>query len=265
VTLPDFVRRFWYAATELGQRTQRTAWGAIASDDRYPLVWDANNATVLEPAEGLTTDEIRGVLIPALRAAGAPYEHVEFWETSAGSPALEAFRDDGEQADPDVVMVLDRLAPPARPSNVQVIEVEHPEPSFWSWYRDSLREFGSVHAEDLLDQMTARAAEVFVPAGLRFYVGLIGGEHAGYASLLSLEGVGYLDNVVTMPSFRRRGVASATVTAAIRAGLARGHRRMFLLAEKEGDPQRLYEGLGFRVRATIESFTRPRTADRLPA
>ena len=53
MTLPEFVRRFWYAATELGQRTERTAWGAIASDDRYPLVWDANNATVLETAEGL--------------------------------------------------------------------------------------------------------------------------------------------------------------------------------------------------------------------
>jgi len=265
VSLPPFVRSFWYAATELGQRTLRTPWGAVATDDRYPLVWDANNATVLEPASGLTGREIRAALTPALRAAGAPFEHVEFWETSGGSPALEEYRRAGERPDPDVVMVVNRLTPPARASEVEALELARPGPGFWEWYRDSLREFGPNDSEGLLDQMTARTAEVFVPAGLRFFVGSIGGERAGYTSLLSLGGVGYLDNVVTMPSHRRRGVATATVVAAVRSALAAGDRHVFLLAEKDGDPQRLYERLGFRVRSSIESFTRLRAEDALPA
>jgi predicted GNAT family acetyltransferase len=77
--------------------------------------------------------------------------------------------------------------------------------------------------------------------------------------------VGYLDNVVTMPPFRRRGVASATVTAAVGASLGSGDRHVFLLAEKDGDPQRLYERLGFRVRSPIESFTRLLGEDPTPA
>jgi ribosomal protein S18 acetylase RimI-like enzyme len=255
VSLPDFVRRFWYASIELGLRTARTSWGAVATDQRYPLVWDANNATVLEPAKGLTAAAIRADLGPALRAAGAPYEHVEFWDTSAGGPALEEYRRTGQRPDPDVVMVLDRLAPPGGEAGVQTLEAR-PDRSFWDWYRESLREFGTAQSEDLLDQMSGRAAEVFVPAGLRFYVGLLDGQRVGYASLLSLERVGYLDNVVTMPSFRRRGVASATVRAAVLASLAGGDRHVFLLAEKDGEPQRLYERLGFRVQAAIESFTR---------
>ena len=265
MSLPDFVRRFWYASIELGQRTASTPWGAVATDRRYPLVWDANNATVLEPAEGLTAAAIRADLAPALRAAGAPYEHVEFWDTSAGGPALEEYRRTGERPDPDLVMVLDRLAPPGRPGSVQTVEVARPNGSFWDWYRESLREFGTAQSEPLLDQMTARTADVFVPAGLRFYVGLLDGQRVGYASLLSLERVGYLDNVVTMPSFRRRGVATATVAAAVRASLAGGDRQVFLLAEKDGDPQRLYERLGFRVRAAIESFTRLLADNPLPA
>ena len=265
MSLPDFVRRFWYASIQLGQRTTRTPWGAVATDRRYPLVWDANNATVLEPVKGLSTADIRTDLAPALRAAGAPYEHVEFWETSTGGPALEEYRRTGERPDPDVVMVLDRLAPSGRPGKVRTLEVAQPDRSFWDWYRESLREFGTAQSEDLLDQMTARTADVFMPAGLRFYVGLLDGQRVGYASLLSLEGVGYLDNVVTMPTFRRRGVASTTVTAAIRASLTGGDRHVFLLAEKDGNPQRLYERLGFRVRAEIESFTRLLEEDPLPA
>jgi ribosomal protein S18 acetylase RimI-like enzyme len=256
VSLPDFVRRFWYASIELGQRTTRTPWGAVATDRRYPLVWDANNATVLEPVKGLSAADIRTDLAPALHAAEAPYEHVEFWDTSAGGPALEEYRRTGQRPDPDVVMVLDRLAPPGSGGRVQILEVARPDRSFWDWYRESLREFGTARSEDLLDQMTDRAVEVFVPAGLRFYVGLLDGQQVGYASLLSLDRVGYLDNVVTMPSFRRRGVATATVTAAVLASLAGGDRHVFLLAEKDREPQRLYERLGFRVQAAIESFTR---------
>jgi ribosomal protein S18 acetylase RimI-like enzyme len=256
VNLPEFVRSSWYGYIELGQKTERTPWGAVATDDRYPLVWDANNATVLEPANELTVATIRADLTPALREAGAPYEHVEFWETSPATPALDEFRSIGERPDPDVVMVLDRLAPPARSSEAEVREITRPDRSFWSWYRESLRAFGSAQSDALLDQMTARTAEVFLPAGLRFYVAFLDGERAGYANLVSLKGAGYIDNVVTMHPFRRRGVASATVTAAVRASLASGDRHVFLLAEKDGDPQRLYEGLGFRVRSPIESFTR---------
>ena len=71
------------------------------------------------------------------------------------------------------------------------------------------------------------------------------------------DGVGYLDGVVTLPPFRRRSVASATVTAAVGASVANGDALVHLLAEEAGDPQRLYERLGFAVAGRVESFTRP--------
>src|SRR6266511_3750203 len=169
------------------------------------------------PPPRFTAAAIRADLAPALHAAGAPCEHVEFWDISAGGPALEEYRRSGQRPDPDMVMVLDRLALPGRGGSVQTLEVARPDRSFWDWYRESLHEFGTAKSEDLLDQMTDRTAEVFVPAGLRFYVGLLDGQRVGYTSLLSLERVGYLDNVVTMPSFRLRGVATATVTATVLA------------------------------------------------
>jgi ribosomal protein S18 acetylase RimI-like enzyme len=254
VSLPAFVKSFWYAAMELGQRSERTPWGAVATDDRFPLVWDANTAAVLAADDGLDPEDIRSALVPALYRVGAPAELVEFWETSVASPALKKYRRTGERPDPDVAMVFDGPLPEP-PATVRVEELTDPDRSFWPWYRDSLGEFGKELSEDVLDQMVRRTREVFLPAGMRWFVGSVAGEPAGYASLISLEGTGYLDNVVTMPAYRRRGIASATVTGAVSASLQAGDDHVFLLAERAGDPQRLYERLGFRVAALIESFT----------
>jgi ribosomal protein S18 acetylase RimI-like enzyme len=263
--LPHPVRVFCRAAAELGEHSARTRWGVVMSDSRYPLIWDANNAAVLEPASNLTAEEIREVLLPELRAAGAPVEHVEFWDPS-GSQALEELRRAQDPAwrahrpHTDAVMVFrpgaGAATGAARPG-VGVEESLELDEDFWAWYRTSLPEFGDELSADVLDQMVARIRTLFVPAGLRFFVGWHDGQRAGYTSLLSLEGVGYLDGVVTMPGFRRRGVASATVLAAVEASRAAGDRFLFLLTETEGDARRLYERLGFRVASEVESFTRP--------
>jgi ribosomal protein S18 acetylase RimI-like enzyme len=152
-------------------------------------------------------------------------------------------------------MVLGAAAEAPAPGCVAIEEVTRPDPSFWPWYRDSLREFGMALPEDVLDQLVLRTRQVLMPAGLRWFVASIDGERAGYATLLSLAGVGYVEDVVTMPAFRRRGVASCAVASAIQASRRAGDAQVFLLTEDGGDPRRLYQRLGFRVAASIESFT----------
>jgi ribosomal protein S18 acetylase RimI-like enzyme len=249
----------------LGQRTRVTPWGVVQTDARFPLVWEANQACIMEAQPDVTLDEIRATLHAALRAVGASAEHLEFWETSVESPALREARASGERFDPDVVMMLERLPNHVPPVPVTVQEVTRPDLPFWPWYRESLKEFGTPLSDPVLDQMVARVQEVFVPAGMRWFVGLGEGQRAGCASVISLGRVAYLDQVVTMPEYRRRGVAGAVVTAAVRAGLRSGNRAVFLLTEEGGAPQRLYERLGFRTVARIESFTRRMAETGIPA
>jgi ribosomal protein S18 acetylase RimI-like enzyme len=256
VALPEPVKSFWYAMAELGQASERTPWGVVQTDARFPLVWDVNQASVMEPDPSVTTDHIRSALHPALRQAGALHEHVEFWETSAESPALRDFRSRGDRFDPDAVMVLEEEAFEAGTPAISVEGVTTPPPDFWPWYRRSLHEFQTPLTDGVLDQMVDRVRHVLLPGGIRWFIGNVGGSMAGYASLISLAEVGYLDQVVTMPEFRGRGVATACVTSAVRAGLDEGAQAVFLLTEEGGAPQRLYEKLGFRARARIESFTR---------
>jgi ribosomal protein S18 acetylase RimI-like enzyme len=253
--LPPLIAEFWDAIADLNPFVQRTTWGLVKTDPRYPAIWDANHAAVYEPAPRLTLEQIRAALLPALEEAGARHEHVEFWDTG-DSPALQAMRSEGAGHDPDVLMVFHGDANDRPPSEVPVREIELPDDAFWSWYGATRRQFGAEFTDDVVDQLLRRDQEVFHPAGLRWFVGFVEGEMAGFASLLSLAGVGYVDNVVTMPAFRRRGVASAAVTRAVTASRQAGDRVVHLLAERDGAPQRLYERLGFRPVADIESFTR---------
>jgi ribosomal protein S18 acetylase RimI-like enzyme len=118
-------------------------------------------------------------------------------------------------------------------------------------------EFEDDPKDEVLDQMVERTRAVFVPAGVRWFLGYVDGEMAGYTSLISLEAVGYLDSVVTMPEFRGRGLGAATVSRAIEASQVSGDQALFLLTEEDNPARRLYERLGFRVMAKVESFTRP--------
>ncbi len=229
----------------------------VTADSHSPRVSDANNACVLEPEPELTLEEILAELRPTVQPAGVAYDHIEFWEHSVESPALRDVRASGLTHASDLVMEFEgHDVALARSAGVEVRDLRHPEGAFWPWYRSLLNEFGNELDDDVLNQLVSRARRGALAGRMRWYLGYLDGRPAGYTSVVPVGGAHYLDNVVTMPEFRRRGVASATVTLAVRAALDAGAACIFLLAEASGNPQRLYERIGFRPRDTVETFHR---------
>jgi ribosomal protein S18 acetylase RimI-like enzyme len=263
VTLPERILSFWNALLGLHERVHTTSWGAVVTDSRYPLVHEANHATVLRAAPGLTVADIRSELLPALERVRAMDEHIEFMDADDDSPALRDLLTSPGAHDPDVVMAYEgdrsaftREGLADMPEGVEVREVERTEEPFWALLRDVPNQYGDRLPDEVLDQMLERVEQLFVPAGERFFLGTVNGTDAGMASVLTLEGVAYLDNVVTWPEFRRRGVATATVSTALRTSLEGDAELVFLLAEQGGAAQGLYERLGFQVRRRCFGFTR---------
>jgi ribosomal protein S18 acetylase RimI-like enzyme len=253
--LSEPLRSFWYEL-DSSESSTRTRWGMVFSDPRYPLLYDANHAAILEEMPDLELEVIHRDSLQALRQAGSPHEQIEFW-ASQGSPAVEEMR--GHVADTrDVVMVFQERTADVS-SRVKVAEVVEPNPRFLEWYRESRNDFGERRelGQPVVEQLYRRDIEVFLPRGLRFFVGFVDGEMAGQATLLGIDRVGYIDSVVTRPEFRRRGVATATVLRAVEASAERGDELVHLLSERDSAAQRLYEGMGFHVRAEVVTFTRP--------
>lgn len=228
------------------------------TDPRYPRVYEANHASVLRLAPELTVEDIRAELLPALEEAGATNEHIEIMDADDDSPALrELLGSPGEHC-PDLVMLYEgdgRVA--EAPAGTDVRELREPDQGFWEEYRLVPNAYGETLPDEVLDEMLGRVQELFVPAGDRFFVATIDEAIAGVVSVLPLEGVAYIDNVVTLPRFRGRGVATAAVTRAVSESLGTGAEAVFLLTEEGAAAQRLYERIGFVGRRRCYGFTRP--------
>lgn len=246
---PDHVRRFWRALDLSFDRVEPTPWGAVVTDRRFPAVWDANYARVDVADDTLTLTEVERSLLPALRAAGATTEHVVSFYPDPTAALLRALEARGHTLTWDLVM--DRGIGPssaARPDRDGVdVEAIDDGPELWTRVGDSLAlfEFGRG---DVVVQLIAIERDVLPAAGKRWFgIRDDDGALVSLGAVMVLEGVGYVDNVVTFPHARGRGLAGAVTASLVRAAAAWGATNVCLLADPQAPSVvRMYERLGFR-------------------
>ena len=102
-----------------------------------------------------------------------------------------------------------------------------------------------------------RAALARAVPTARFFVAASEGVDAAVTTLYSDGVVAQIEDVATLRDFRRRGLARATVTAAIDAALEMGHGLVFIVADDNDWPKDLYARLGFDPVGRAWAFTRP--------
>jgi N-acetylglutamate synthase-like GNAT family acetyltransferase len=254
--VPDLepLLRMWRALDELLAAEERTWWGAVVSDARYPDVREANYARV-ETTRPVRLEEVEAGLVPAVSRAGCRREHVVVFFPEAQTDLLVQASTRGERLVWDLVMVHEGDVLGNEDDRVDA--VDRPDGRFWRAHRDSARLF-DVRDEGILDQVSAIEREVLVPSGRRWFVVRDeDGEAQALAALLVLEGVGFVDHVVTLPAARGRGHATALTRRLVREASAAGAERTYLLTEPGGVPGALYARLGFERVTQIASWIAP--------
>lgn len=241
--------RYWRAQDEAFDRVEPAWWGAVVSDPRFPRVQEPNYARV-ETRQRVGLGEVEGMLLPAMRRSRSGRAHVVVFHPEDQTDLVVEASTRGERIDWDLVMAHRGTSGDGDP---RVREVRRLDERFWSAHRASLRWF-DVREDDVLDQLQAMERDVLVPAGRRWFVAYDGGEVVAMAALLVLERVGFLDNVVTFPPARRRGLASALTRHAVAEATAAGAERTYLLAEPDGAAARIYAGIGFEPVTQIASW-----------
>ncbi len=258
MAIPEHVIRFWRALDELVGTVAPTRWGAVVTDTRHPAIWDANYARVDLPVEDLGMAELEDALIPRLRAAGATTMHVVCFHSDRARNLLAELSRHGHRLGWDFVMEL--ADPQPAPSGDPSADVDELSPGAELWARvHEAMELFSVKSADAVAQLRSIEEDVLSPAGKRWF-GVRGpdGEIASLAALALLEGVGYVDNVSTVPHARGRGYATAVTARVATEALGAGAEHVFLFADP--DDRRavgIYERLGFRGIGRLASTRGP--------
>jgi ribosomal protein S18 acetylase RimI-like enzyme len=248
VPLPEHIHRFWRALDDLLGRVQPTWWGAVVTDARFPRIWDANYARIDIASEDLRAADVEAELLPALAEAGASVMHVVMFHPDETRTLLSELSTRGHRIGWDLAM--DLVGDPAtdgQPDQGVLVEELSLDQEVWSAIETSMALFG-IEGAEAIAQLLRLEEEVLVPGGRRWFgVRDPAGDLASLAALIELEGVGYIDNVATVPAARGRGYASALTTRLSREALEGGSKHVCLLVDPDSTAAvRMYERLAFR-------------------
>jgi GNAT superfamily N-acetyltransferase len=236
---------------EISDEVTTYDWGRAFLCPTLPMVWDLN--WVLIERAGMTAKEVIAVADEVLGV----FEH-----------RTVAIRDEAEGV---------RLA--REFESVPDWEVE--STIYMAWRGESsrspkseAREIRLADCEDLRRELIRsglppeatkpeEAAEQLLEMDRRFSAAADGRwfvapaeDPASACCLFSREGIGQVEEVITLPAARGRGLAQAAILAAVAASKEAGHRVTFLGADADDWPRLMYEKLGFEPCGTMHVLRR---------
>ena len=221
--------------------------GLVLSTPSLPAVWAVNQLRV---TEALAFDEL--IELADEQLAGFDYRQIAVEDQPAG-PRLEAsFRAAGWRAERDVVMVM--AAGADRPADTRIVEEAGEEEVLEvirRWYVEDEPTLSGV--EDLVAYGRREARAL----GDRLLgVRSSDGQLVAISKLRAAAGTAQVEDVYTVPEARGRGFARALITDAAERAREAGHELVFIVADDEDWPKRLYERLGFRAAGHLWQFHR---------
>ncbi len=219
--------------------------GVVARATRYPHYYEYNVVRVTgRPVMGV--DELGAFADQAL--AGLGHRRIDFDLIDVAEPLRRAFEARGWRTLRLLVMHHDGPVPPA--PEIRVVEVPY----------EAVRELRRAWlAEDFPDPVSDsffdQARDVSQMLGARVLAVHDGETPVAFAQIEFVGGGVDISEVYVRGDHRGRGLGSAVTLAAIRH--AREAADIWIGADAEDRPKRLYARLGFRPVTTMMQFTRP--------
>lgn len=224
------------------ERVDERPWGLLLLTPSLPRVWDANIALV-DRWQG-SAEELHAEIDRAHERAGLRHRKTVIHDEGLAARVWPGL------AEPDWPLrnrhlVLAQRGEPDRGPDV-TIDVAVLTPSDYAAVHAHgirLEPYGRDEAvvEQLLE-LDRRVARVFATT---YLAAIVDDRPVSYASLYEAGGVAQVEDVLTLPEHRGRGLARAVVLEAVRRARANGAGLVFLVADAGDWPRLLYARLGF--------------------
>jgi ribosomal protein S18 acetylase RimI-like enzyme len=229
-----------------------TRYGPVVVDTRMPLVHDLNFLRA-ERADGASADDLVAEAERVQAAApGVRHRRVNLRHEQDRARLEPRFIALGWEPQRFVLMI--HRHDPDRTSDAAVREVD--EPTVRPLWAEAIRMQPHGRDEELVRQILEHRRLVVEAIPTRLFAAEVDGELVAHAELYSEGSVGQVENVVTLPAYRGRGLARALVERGIEESRADGNDLTFLVADADDWPQTLYERLGFETVGRYGRFLR---------
>jgi ribosomal protein S18 acetylase RimI-like enzyme len=230
------------------ERLVPTPYGPVVVHTRLNRVHDLNFLRAERPGEA-TAEHLAAEAEQVQGAARIGHRRVNIRSERQRQRLEPQFVRLGWEPQHFVLMALCR-----QPDRAPVHEVrEVDEPELRPLWAEAIRTEPHGRDERLVEQIIDHRREVARAMPTQFFAADVGGKPVAHTELYSHDGVGQIENVVTLPAYRSRGLARALVLHAAAESRALGNDLTFLVADADDWPQQLYERLGFE---TIGRYSR---------
>jgi GNAT superfamily N-acetyltransferase len=243
----DAYRRAWafeLAVHErMSTRVERFTHGVACFNETYPRSYDHNAAWVSSPIPGVSAEELAGEVDELQGAAGCRHRQILLFDEADGERLRGGFEGLGWKLAYHLCMAFRGDEAPAPPS-VAVEEIG------WEEFRPAVRTIVArepyADSEETIRQLTERKGLRLEAARARFFVARVDGQIASVCDLYSDGRAAQVEEVDTLEEFRRRGLARAVVSHAVRVALEEDHDLVFLYADDDDWPREFYARVGFQ-------------------
>jgi len=218
-----------------------TPYGPVVVHTRLARVHDLNFLRAEEPGDA-TAGELAAEAQRVQGAAGIGHRRVNVRGEEQRERLEPQFVGLGWEPQRFVLMVQRRG--PDRPAEHEVREVD--EPTLRPLWAEGISSQPWA-SEPLVQQILEHRRDVGKAIPTRLFAAEADGRLAAHVELYSEGGVGQVENVLTLPDYRGRGLARSLVLHAVAESHAAGNDFTFLVADADDWPQRLYEKLGFET------------------
>jgi len=231
----------------LGHNTVRDPFCCLVWDRAYPDVWDANHVSGVRAR---TAADIAQVLQRADETFGHCYHR--FFVVDPLTPAAFVARlalDDYRELTPTIQLVLEsRLRAHPRDLDLRLVTTEADWQCLYTLVRHNHTAGEPIHGGAIPAEVTRGMVASYRQKApvYQFFLARQDGVDCAYgAGVLCANGLGMVEDLFTLPAFRKRGIATAIIARAITHVRQQGAEQILIGAHATEPPKRLYAALGF--------------------
>lgn len=230
----------------LGNTVIRDRLCCIVSDREHPDVWDANHVSDVRAASAADIE----VVLQRAETAFAHCRHRLFVVDPLTPPAFVArlALDDYSELTPTIQLVLEgplRVTPPD--IDLQPVRTDNDWRRLYALVREDHLEGGRSLTGPLSDELTRGIVAGYRrKAAYQFFLARQDGVECAYGAGVPCDnGMGMVEDLFTLPAYRKRGIATAVIARAVQHVREQGADRVMIGAHATEPPKRLYAALGF--------------------